>query len=590
MSKKHRQKKTRKILKPALPKLYGRLVLAGFFAFNFLAFIPFGFAQIIIDGLGDKPDVFAYVHKVVAEKYEAMEDEKVRASKVRADLLKAMKAKGYYNAVVTNDEENERRFEVKAGQAFTISSISFEGVPYDGGVQIKAGDILDANQILVEQARIFTTLSDESCIYKLDVRNKVLLDKENASAALTFMIDGYGDAKFGRASLTGADNIEEKYLRHFIKFKEGECWNEAKLENTKSALISTGLLSAAEYELPESLPEDGYVPINFTLKERAPRTIRLGAKYSTSEGPGVIAEWKHRNLLGAGEEFSVKAHVAQLRQSLKTEFEKPFIFSRKNSFNADAEISHEETEAYEEFTLSSSASIKRQLSDHWTGSLGVALETSKIKEENGEEKEFGLVSYPAELTFDNRDNVLDPHKGLNLGFTAEPFYDTFGEAKPFVKTQVTASTYFDLSDSDFDPVLALRGSWGSIAGTNTEDVPASKRFYAGGGGSIRGFGYQEAGPKDDTGDPTGGRSLLETSVEGRVKFTESVGGVAFVDAGGVFDSEYPDFDNGLFVGAGVGARYYTSFGPIRFDVAVPVNKREEADQPFQIYISIGQAF
>ena len=146
-----------------------------------------------------------------------------------------------------------------------------------------------------------------------------------------------------------------------------------------------------------------------------------------------------------------------------------------------------------------------------------------------------------------------------------------------------------MSDSAYDPVLALRASFGSIWGASTENIPATKRFFAGGGGSIRGYGFQEAGPYEN-GDPAGGRSLIETNTEFRVKFTETIGAVAFVDAGGVYDDVYPSFNEDLYIGGGLGARYYSSFGPIRFDVALPFTNKENLDQNYQIYISIGQAF
>ena len=135
----------------------------------------------------------------------------------------------------------------------------------------------------------------------------------------------------------------------------------------------------------------------------------------------------------------------------------------------------------------------------------------------------------------------------------------------------------------------MRASVGSIVGSSRSNVPRSKRFFAGGGGSIRGFGYQEAGPEDDSGDPIGGRSLFEASGEFRFKVTDSIGMVAFVDAGNVYETNYPDLSEDLYVGAGLGLRYYTGFGPVRFDVGVPVTERGNADA-FQIYISLGQAF
>jgi translocation and assembly module TamA len=151
-----------------------------------------------------------------------------------------------------------------------------------------------------------------------------------------------------------------------------------------------------------------------------------------------------------------------------------------------------------------------------------------------------------------------------------------------------ASIYQSL-DASGRYVAALRVATGSILGAGSvPDVPADRRFYAGGGGSVRGYAYQGVGPKDANGQPTGGLSLAEASVEMRIGITDTIGIVPFVDAGAVSEEDYPDF-SGTKVGAGLGLRYLTPFGPLRLDAAVPVNPDPD-DPDFAIYAGIGQAF
>ena len=137
--------------------------------------------------------------------------------------------------------------------------------------------------------------------------------------------------------------------------------------------------------------------------------------------------------------------------------------------------------------------------------------------------------------------------------------------------------------------LAGWGRIGSIFGDQSADIPATKRLYGGGGGSVRAFGYQMLGPLDASGDPLGGRSQLELGLELRGRITEKIGGVVFVEGGNVYEDPVPDLGEEFLWGAGVGLRYFTDLGPIRVDVALPVNPREE-DDDFQVYVSLGQAF
>src|SRR3546814_9719979 len=152
------------------------------------------------------------------------------------------------------------------------------------------------------------------------------------------------------------------------------------------------------------------------------------------------------------------------------------------------------------------------------------------------------------------------------------------------RTLVEASAYYPVSDS---LTIAGRVRAGSILGVDRDDLAPSRRYYGGGGGSVRGYGYQRLGPFDPNGDPVGGRSINEFALEARYRFG-NFGIVPFVDAGNAYESTFPKGSD-LRFGAGIGARYYTNFGPLRIDVATPLNPRP-GDGRVALYISIGQAF
>lgn len=544
-------------------------------------------ADVMVEGLENNPDLQDYINDIVDQREEDA-DTPVR---LEADILQALKAKGYYDGLVT-DEQNEAGdlvFKIDAGEAYTINEIIMDG-DYDlQSALLAEGEILDAYHVLEAQREIYDSIEADACYYNLDVSHEVVLDEETKSARLTFIISGQPGAKFGATSFEGAPDIERTYLREFISYNEGDCWKRQTLEDTKAALYGTGLLASAQADLPENLPEDGFVPVDFTVKQRAFRTIGLGAGYNTSDGAGISASWEHRNLFGGGEKLSLKARLYEIVQTIDANYIKPFFLRSDQKLTLNSTLNRENNDAYKELSYDVGGAITRQLTDEIALSLGANYELSRIEDEDGEDS-YGLFSVPASFNYDNRDNILDPHEGWRVDVSTAPFFDTLGEAPPFWKSRFTASTYFDLSRSAFDPVLALKGSFGTIQGADADDVPANKRFYAGGGGSIRGFGYQDVGPRDVDGDPSGGLSVIEMTAEFRAKATETIGFVAFLDAGQVYEDIMPDFDTEFAVGVGIGARYYTAIGPIRFDVATPINRRDQADSSYQIYLSIGQAF
>lgn len=547
-------------------------------------------AETTLQGLDENPDLKSYLlERVIAPLYADAETDPDTHT-IRARLKRGLRSQGYYNATINFDPETKDQALVDPGPQSKISSYDILGYKEPVTLALKKGDPLVAARVLAAQEELRQHVTDESCAFTLSVKNRVYIDRKTYMADIFFDVVSSGDATFGPTSFQGGDNIDRDYLERFIKYEQDECWDPDKLEETKDALLQTGLIATARTNIPEERPQDGAVPVDIEITERLPRTVRLGANYNTSEGPGILAEWEHRNFGGSGEELTASTELSSILQRVGATFEKPFFLSDHQSLKLMSSLEREDTDAYEEFGLNLSASIEREISRFWTGSLGIGLDLLQVREDGEETENFGLVSMPGLLSFDSRDDALNPQNGHTLNLLVTPFVDTIGTTSPFLKTRVTGTTYIKFGESFLDSILALRTSIGSIWGAQANDIPASERFYAGGGGSIRGFGFQEAGPVDADNDPAGGRSLIETSAELRFKVTDTIGAAAFVDAGGVYDSSFPDFEGGAFIGAGLGVRYYTDFGPIRFDVAVPLNKKDRLDQNYQFYISIGQAF
>ena len=255
---------------------------------------------------------------------------------------------------------------------------------------------------------------------------------------------------------------------------------------------------------------------------------------------------------------------------------------------AEVQATRQTTEAFDELGVATSAKVRRPLSETWTGTIGGSLEWSQLKDENGTNTST-LLGMPGELYRDATDSLLDPREGMRLRLQATPYFGWFNETATFLSGAVTLTGYQPL-DPEKRFVLAGRTKVGSIVGESREDIPANKRFYAGGGDSIRGYPFQKVGPLDDNHDPLGGRSVLEVNAEFRARVWGNFGLVPFVDGGNVYTQVYPDLSEELRWAAGIGARYVTVIGPVRFDIAFPLNPPRAVDDPFQFYISLGQAF
>ncbi len=527
--------------------------------------------------------------KVKAEQAEAAA---YQADLVKTDLADQMKAKGYYDSNVVfhpGKKPWSGDYSINSGAVYKIASVTLRPSAeqkFYAQVAVLKGQVLDAAVVLTAEAELVKAVQKDSCAFTLEVTHEVTLDARAKTADIVFSINAGGKAAFGPAEFRNPGRTKLSYLEKTVPWKEGDCFRREKIDETRAALFQTGIFSRVDLVLPQQLPADGRVPVVFALKERAPRSISFGVSYYTDEGPGVTAGWKHRNFFGAGETVDAEAKVSSLIQSLNAKFTSPYFLRHDQSLSFTADLSHEDSDAYNETGLSTGVSIKRDFSKRLSGTTGLTLEYSKIDDKTLLTTDtFTLLSLPQSVKFDSRDNVLDATRGWLLEGSAEPFIDVTGTSPAFWKTVGSAKTYLALSKTY---TLAGRVKAGSILGPSTASIPATKRFYAGGGGSVRGFGYQEVGPVA-AGKPSGGRSLAEASGELRFRMTDTLGAVAFVDAGSVSETVVPDFSN-LSIGAGAGLRYYTSFGPLRFDVGVPLNNRNKTSSSYQLYISIGQAF
>lgn len=571
---------------------------------------PFGegprtdYTLAISDGVGDE-DLRAYLQKIMEERLardftedddpdQRARQEIYREHMIRADLLKALEAKGYYDgAVIFEDQEGDYRgqFRIEPGAAYRIDKVNVEPARFAdflGDDAPRAGDVLDAQRTLDAQNALARAAQKGRCYFTFDVRNAVTLDQATQRATLNYIVDAGRQATFGPTMFEGNESVRASYLRRMVPWKEGECFRREKLEAYKNTLLKTGLFGRADAVLPDAPDKDGSVPVTVRVGERAHRSLRAGGSYYSDEGVGVTLGWEHRNYLGAGEKLAASLNLSSLRQVLDLEFIKPYFMRDNQILSANASLRRQETDAFDELGIDAGINIQRRLSRRWTFSTGIQAALTQIEDMYERSKRlYGLVSFPQKLGYDSRDDALDPHRGILLSAIAEPFLDIMGESDPFFKLHATGSTYFDLG-TDANVVLALKGGVGSLWGAEEHDIPATKRFYAGGGGSVRGFGYQEVGPQR-SGKPMGGMSIVNFSVELRTRPFGPFGGVVFLDGASVSDESTPQFNN-MALGTGVGVRYFTDFGPIRFDVATPLSEKNDLERNYQFYISIGQAF
>lgn len=445
-----------------------------------------------------------------------------------------------------------------------------------------------AKEILTAETAAVDQLQAGGRPYARRLGRDAVADPDAASIEVETTI-ATGDAYvIGAPRYSGGEGVKRAYLDTYQTWEDGAQADLERLKEMQRALAATGLFETIAVKFPDEPPTDGVAPVEITLEEAKPRTVSGGLLYNTDAGPAVRGGFEHRNLFGANETLTLEALAGLEEQSIDARYRIPQYLQPGQDLVFGTELRRIDDEAFDELGATLAVGIERELSDEITVGIGALAEISRTKtrDETETAKLFGL---PAFIAFDSSDDLLDPSKGYRLRLAATP-YGGFqgGEAVSFGVIDATGSAYFDLTGEKMY-ILAARARLATALSEDIDVISPSRRLYAGGGGSVRGYAERFIGPLDGDGDPTGGRSAAEIGAELRARVAESVGVAAFVEAGSVTEDVAPTFDEGLLIAAGAGVRYFSPVGPIRLDVGVPVNPRR-ADDSFQVYISIGQAF
>jgi translocation and assembly module TamA len=327
------------------------------------------------------------------------------------------------------------------------------------------------------------------------------------------------------------------------------------------------------------------------------RTVAGELGYGTGEGVRLEASWQHRNFFNPEGALTLRGVAGTQEQLAAVSLRRNNFRRRDQVLTAQISASDVDRDAFAAKTLLLAAGVERQSNfiwqKKWTWSIGgelIATDERDTIEATGEKRRrtFFIGAIPASMTYDGSDSLLDPSRGFRLGGRVSPELSFHAGTFGYTRAQLDASAYHPVSDRI---VAAGRIRLGTIIGAGRDDIAPSRRFYAGGGGSVRGYGYQRLGPRDVDGDPIGGRSLAEFALEARIRlkaFGGDFGIVPFIDGGSLSTESMPDLKDWQ-LGVGIGARYYTSFGPIRVDVGTPLNP-QSGDSRVAVVVSLGQAF
>jgi translocation and assembly module TamA len=492
---------------------------------------------------------------------------------------------------------------IEPGPLYRFTDVQVTGLESSGdkakelrdAIAVEVRDPVDADDVLASEAGLKDLLSREGFPFASVKLDDVVIDHTSRSGSLTINVDPGGARRFGAIRVLGdRPPFGAKHVGRIARFEPGEPYNAARIDDLKRAIIATGLVSSVKAE-PVKSNTPGVVDMEVTLERAQMRTIAGEFGYGTGEGLRAEASWTHRNLFPPEGAVTVRGVLGTREQAGGIVLRRSNFLDRDQILNARLGYANINQPAFKARTYDVGIGIERQTNiiwqKKWTWSAG--MEVLATNERDGligasARKNFLIGALPLSLNYDGSDNLLDPTSGFRLGARVSPELSFESGTFSYVRGQIDGSAYIPASKSI---VMAGRVRLGTLVGTGRDRVAPSRRFYSGGGGSVRGYGFQSIGPRDAQNDPIGGRSLAEFALEARIRL-KAFGGafsvVPFVDGGTISENRLPNLNTMRF-GAGLGMRYHSSFGPIRIDVGTPIN-RQQGDPRITVFVSLGQAF
>ena len=532
-----------------------------------------------------------------------------RARAAAETVVSVLRSEGYYEYDVRSEvgegDTPTPRVLVTPGPRFTIAAPEIDWVgaqprAVDEAAALKAMDLKlgepgRAADVVAAEGRIVSTLDKAGYADAKANPRQVVVDHAERTVRPTFRIAAGERVRLDGLQVTSDGRVDPRWVEKLAPWKTGETYNPELVAELERRLLDPGVFDQVTVSLapPAKATPEGLRPVLVSLAERKPRTIQAGASYATEEGFGLDVRWTRYNTLRRADTLALSGRLSELDSRAGVTLSLPHWLRPAQTLTLGSEAYRERTDAYDQNGVGVRADVQRRYGKTSYVSVGASADYSQTEELTVRTltplgSDIGTFALHGNVYLDRSDDALDPKRGWRLSALADPTFLTGRGTLGYLRLQTQLTGYLPL-DRNARTVIAARTRVGTILlDGSVEDIPAPQRFYAGGGGSVRGFAFQAVGPRLEDGTPEGGLSLFEGSLEVRQRVKGRWGVVAFVDAGDVGLERYPEFKD-LSVGAGMGVRYNLPFGPIRFDVATPVSNRR-GGSPIQIYVSIGQSF
>jgi len=527
-----------------------------------------------------------------------------RANNDKINMIKVMQSFGFYDAEIKVDIEeikekiivyvfispgprylikNVKIYDISTQKELDICNITLEKL----NLPIKAP--LITKNVLQAQNNLLLLLS--MCGYPLaKIENReIKIDLSEKNGSIEWFVNTGTFSKFGKITISGLKDVKQSLVENKIKWKYDEIYNYEKVVQTQQNLLKTNLFSSVAIIHDEKVDEYNHLNMNIKVIEALHKYVTTGISYATIDGFGFSLGWGNRNFRSVGELLAIEANIAQNMHLGELTYKKTDFLVPDQDYVLRFEALREKIPVvYLAFNYILTNRIDKKFSKKFETSCGITAEYNDITHSANNGK-FALFGIPLFLKYTTTSNLLNPTQGFTIIYRASPYKNVINSAKWFFKQSLIWNIYVPFEQTR-TIIVAIRMQFSSIIGPSVYQIPLTKLFLGGSDDDLRGYKYRTVSPLNDKYEPIGGRSAIYFSFEPRIRITKSLGLVPFTDLGVISFKEFPQIHEKWFKSVGLGLRYFSFFGPLRFDIGFPLNRRSQIDPKYKLYINVGQTF
>ncbi|NPA29926.1 MAG: BamA/TamA family outer membrane protein [Epsilonproteobacteria bacterium] len=488
---------------------------------------------------------------------------------------------GFYHARVQSEVQKERILvTVKEGEPVIVADIStISKLPVKDRIPLHPGERFQT-ALFTQSKKAVKALYADHHYCNVRLKAKAYIDIENNKAYLVYDVEPGAPCRFGRITIRPPRNVEPRIIRSLLSFKEGDPYSRELIYRSYREIYANE--GVERVTIDDSQREGDTVPIIVTLSTyKKPLHLTAGVGYSTDEGISLRAGLKHRNFLGNLKTVALDLKYSQIRQLASLNAQMPL--PHHNRLEGETGYRQERFDGYDERAWYATADLSHLRVPYY---LRERIVYDHVETYNSTDPDLfpegiiGIVSLGLTAQVDTRNSRLDPTRGYLLSL------DAMGS----IRSILSDATYYKLLGVGIWhlPIPGINLAWRGRAGTldvADGEVPPSYRFYAGGMRSNRGWAYRQLGPKNRKGDPVGGFSIVESSLEWRRDLPHSLRGVLFVDATVLGQGASPDFGT-VYTAVGIGFRYLSPIGPVGLDFGINIDDPSQ----YALHFHIGELF